>query len=163
MFSLFKKTKKVTDVKTLTNSYGLRYDPTLIDGFKNDHKHLLFLHQAMVDSSKKGDFKTFHLTLKRFTRVLRGHLLKENRYLYTYLEPSLESDPDSGKIVAGYKREMQGIGSQVNDFIAKYSKIRLSSEEKSTLQRELEPIGYVLSERIENEEEVLYPLYMSEG
>jgi len=165
MFGLFKRREKqvtepVTEIKP---SEGINYDSGLIDQFHAEHQALLNLFTAIKASAEKQDFKSVRKNLKKFTSILRGHLLTENVKLYVYLSKELAHDPENKDIIMTFRREMMGIGKAVNQFVTRYGKETWTAEMERTFLPELVSIGEVLVHRIEQEESTLYPLYMPEA
>ncbi len=145
------------------NGTSIAYHPELIEHFESEHKQLLQLFQNMVDAIEQDDVETTSKHLKKFSLLLRGHLLEENIKLYVYLQHTLINDVESTELVNSFKSEMQAIGRSVNKFITSYSKENWSAEDIENFKREIKPIGNILVERINNEEEMLYKLYMPPG
>lgn len=166
MFGLFKRREKqaTAEVKTEPGlSQGISYDPGLIDQFHAEHQALLSLFGTIKTAAEKQDFKTVQKNLKKFTSILRGHLLTENVKLYVYLSKELTNDDESREIIMTFRREMMQIGKAVNQFVTRYDKPDWSAEMEVSFLDELLSIGDVLVHRIEQEESTLYPLYMPEA
>ena len=162
MFGLFAKREKHESAPLTITAQGteIHYDPNLISNFHDEHKILLDLFGKISESANSGKFDEVKNYLNKFTKLLRSHLLKENLKLYLYLQHALSKDKESQKLVGNYRHEMQGIGKAVNAFVTKYRDSDFESDaQRSEFQRELDAIGPVLVERINNEENILYPLY----
>lgn len=165
MFGLFKRREKqvIESATERKSSEGISYDSGLINQFHAEHQALLRLFTVIKSSAEKQDFKSVRKNLKKFTSVLRGHLLTENVKLYVYLSKELAHDPENKDIIMTFRREMMGIGKAVNQFVTRYDKEVWSLEMERTFLPELVSIGEVLVHRIEQEESTLYPLYMPEA
>lgn len=57
------------------------------------------------------------------------------------------------------RHEMDGIGKAVVAFLAKYKDLSVDGNLVASFGRDLEAVGKVLVDRIQREEESLYPLY----
>ena len=166
MFGLFKKKEKqvsTPDMSAAPASKGITYDDQLIGQFHAEHQALLKLFTLIKDSAERQDFAKVQKHLKKFTSVLRGHLLTENVKLYVYLSRSLANDPANKDIMMNFRQEMMQIGRAVNQFVTRYEQDNWNAEMKAHFLDELLGIGEVLVRRIEQEESVLYPLYMPES
>lgn len=139
----------------------IRYHPTLIDELKEDHQQLLAIYMAIKASFESADYTTVSEKLNEFRGGLHGHLLTENVRLYIYLDRMLGQDEMNSDLIRGFRREMDGIGKAVLNFLKKYEAIGVDKELAPAFAKDFAAIGAVLTERIKKEEEVLYPLYMS--
>lgn len=138
----------------------ISYSPELIAKFKHDHQQLLQLFGATKAAATAGDVVTAAARLDDFRGALQGHLLNENIRLYIYLEHALAANPDSHALVRGFRHEMDEIGKAVVSFLAKYRELASKPELAAPFSEELDGVGAVLVQRIQREEETLYPLYM---
>jgi hemerythrin-like domain-containing protein len=168
MFALFKKKRRVEptkntpspNLKLAKDNNGISYDENLIKDFKQEHQELLRLFSIIKSAAEQEDIKLVQTKLKRFTSILRGHLLTENVKLYVYLTKELANDIENKDIIMSFRREMMQIGKVVNQFVTRYDKKDWSSDMQQHFLPELLAIGEVLVERIEREENTLYPLYL---
>jgi len=163
MFGLLKKRRnsKVLKKNTVSSpSEGISYDDNLIETFQDEHQTLLKLFGIIKSAAEQKDFKLVQVKLKQFTSILRGHLLTENVKLYVYLSKELANDPENKEIIMSFRREMMQIGKVVNQFVTAYSKPVWSTDMREYFLPEFLDIGEVLVERIEREENTLYPLYL---
>lgn len=173
MFDLFKKKNEETEAKPAakestgqSQQYGtapgteIRYHPELIDQLKGDHQKLLGIYGEIKAAFDSSDYQTVSEKLDQFRTGLQGHLLTENVRLYIYLDHCLAGDENNSELIRGFRREMDGIGKTAMNFLKKYEAIGVDSDLAPSFARDFETIGKVLGERIQREEEVLYPLYM---
>lgn len=166
MFGFFKRSKESTakpEVAPQLNNDGIGYDSGLIDQFEAEHQALLNLFGLIKDAAEKQDFKNVKKHLKKFTSILRGHLLTENVKLYIYLSRELANDIENKEIIMTFRREMMQIGRAVNQFVTRYDQEEWNDTMKANFLSELLSIGDVLVHRIQQEESTLYPLYMPEN
>ncbi len=139
---------------------SIAYKPALVDEFRAEHRELLHLFKVLVAAHQRGDQDAAVCNLKRFTYALRSHLLKENLHLYVYLKHALTEDPESSALMASMRVEMGKIGRVLNDFVTRYTSAPWDLEMRQDLGAELNKIAEVLEVRIQQEEDVLYPMYM---
>jgi len=169
MFRFFKKNKIVepepapAPKPARAPSEGISYDENLISTFEAEHQALLRLFVEIKEAAESNNFPIVKERLKKFTSILRGHLLTENVKLYVYLSRELAHDVENKEIIMAFRREMMQIGKAVNQFVTLYDKPIWSREMETTFLPELLAIGEVLVQRIEREESTLYPLYMPEA
>lgn len=138
----------------------ISYDPHLIERFEGHHRTLLKLFEDIDSAAGQYEFGKLSDLLARFKRVLQEHLLEENLKLYTYMQACMRNDPDNAEIMRDMKAEMGRIGRDVNRFIGTWTHQVIDASNIQDFQRELKGIGEVLTDRIEREENTLYPLYM---
>ena len=138
----------------------IAWKPTLVDELQTEHRELLHLYRSLMAAHQRADFDAAVVCLKRFTYALRAHLLKENLHLYIYLKHALTVDQESSVLMASMRVEMGKIGRVLNDFVTRYTSAPWDFEMRQDLGAELNKIAEVLSVRIQQEEDVLYPMYM---
>lgn len=141
----------------------LSYDPELIPRFKGHHVTLIKLFGELRESAQTDDYGRIPERLNTFRRVLETHLLEENLRLYTYLTKCLYNDTQNAELVQNMKREMEGIGRQVNQFIRHYADFGVDARNIRKFKADLKAIGTALTDRIEREEKSLYSLYLPPG
>jgi hemerythrin-like domain-containing protein len=156
----FRAAERPSDSAVAPQEVAIAYKPALVDELKSEHRELLHLFKVLVAAHQRGDQDAALANLKRFTYALRGHLLKENLHLYVYLKHALNEDPESSALMASMRVEMGKIGRVLNDFVTRYTSAPWDFEMRQDLGAELNKIAEVLSVRIQQEEEVLYPMYM---
>jgi len=138
----------------------IAYKPSLVEELQTEHRELLHLYKSLMAAHQRADFDAAVVCLKRFTYALRAHLLKENLHLYVYLKHALREDPESSALMGSMRLEMGKIGRVLNDFVTRYTSSPWDTDVRQALGGELHKIAEVLHIRIQQEEEVLYPMYM---
>lgn len=138
----------------------ISYDPELIVRFKAHHSSLVKLFSEIRPTVEHNQFDKARRSLQAFHRVLTTHLLEENIRLYTYLAKCLDQDEVNFELMVGLKKEMSEIGAKVMRFINHYEEFGINQESRDTFLAQYDQIGAVLTERIEREENSLYPLYL---
>lgn len=138
----------------------IHYEPELIAQLKGDHQRLLDLYQQIQEKFEEGDYTAVSKQLDQFRVALQGHLLTENVRLYVYLDHCLGATESNAELIHGFRREMEKIGRDVMNFLRKYRAIGVDRELAPAFSKDFAVVGEKLTERIEREEQVLYPLYM---
>ncbi|WP_127477826.1 hemerythrin domain-containing protein [Sulfurivermis fontis] len=168
MFDFFKKKgeSKQDAPAAATPQYNtapgteIRYHPELIDQLKSDHQALLGLYGEIKAAFDEGDYAAVSQKLDAFRSGLQSHLLTENVRLYIYLDRCLANDETNSELIRGFRREMDGIAKVAMNFLKKYEAIGVDKELAGAFAKDFATIGQVLGQRIQKEEQVLYPLYM---
>jgi hemerythrin-like domain-containing protein len=156
----FRAVDRQSQTAVASPEVSIAYKPALVDEFRVEHRELLHLFKVLVAAHQRGDQDAAVCNLKRFTYALRSHLLKENLHLYVYLKHALTEDPESSALMASMRVEMGKIGRVLNDFVTRYTSAPWDLEMRQDLGAELSKIAEVLEVRIQQEEDVLYPMYM---
>jgi len=138
----------------------ISYSPDLIDKLRADHAELLNVFMAIQASTTAGDLQQASAKLGEFRRALQAHLLTENVRLYVYLEHMLATDKLSHDLMHDFRSDMADIGKAVIDFLNKYRDLAVRPDLAESFPAELATVGAVLTERIQREEDTLYPLYI---
>ena len=138
----------------------ISYSPHLVAELKEDHQKLLKIFGMIGAAHSAGNRMQTAELLEQFRSALAGHLLKENVRFYIYLEHALAKDPSSHALVHQFRREMDGIGKAVLAFLDRYRNIGTDPSLAGSFGADLAAVGKVLCERISNEEDTLYSLYL---
>lgn len=150
------KKEETIDTHSYAPNTKIPYKENLIPVLLDEHRKLLSLYGETLNAAKAGDASLTKRKLNNFKRLFRGHLLKENVSLYTYLKHAI-SDQGTAEIISFMKTEMYGVGKEVNSFLSRYTK-EDAVIDKNFIRR-FEAVGEALVRRIEDEEEHLYPVY----
>lgn len=138
----------------------IAYHPQLVGELVQEHRNLLACFNAIAQAFESGDLPATCRELEHFRGFLLAHLLKENVRFYIYLEHALAGDATSHALVHQFRHEMDGIGKTVIAFLGKYAELAKNPALAASFAGELGGIGEVLIQRIRNEEDNLYPLYL---
>lgn len=136
------------------------YHPDLIDRLKDQHVTVLKTFETVKGSAVVADFEAATKSLQALRRVLTSHLLEENIKLYTYLRKCLANDWNNKRLILRMKSEMDDIGSQVMKFLDDYERMGITSATKKQFLEDLNDTGNLLRQRVDNEESVLFTMYM---
>lgn len=167
MFELFRKKEKKQEQPAAEEvqypaapGTEIRYSPDLIGELTGEHRQLLELYGDIRAVFEQEKFEAVSELLDHFRGILQGHLLTENIRLYIYLERNFSRDEINAELIREFRREMDGIGKTVMNFLRKYEAIGVDRDLAAAFGRDFDELGKVLTRRIEREESTLYPLYM---
>jgi hypothetical protein len=138
----------------------IQYHPELVPELKADHQLLLAIYGQIDAAYRAGNLAEATALLEKFRDAFMAHLLKENVRFYIYLEHALVGDPTSHALVHQFRHEMDKIGRTALAFLDKYRQFAGQPALAESFGADLTAIGKVLAQRIHNEEEALYPLYL---
>jgi len=136
------------------------YNPSLINQLKNDHKKLFDIYSELHNIfTSNSDYKEIYNKLHQLKVMLSMHIGFEDTLLYSYLNNRYENDSNKLDFIANADKEMKSISVVALSFIEECSIPELYNKHRDKFKKELEMIGDVLVDRIEFEEDRLYPLY----
>jgi hypothetical protein len=168
MFGFFRRKKSKAATQSIRSKKRgsapgteISYYADLVPELLDDHQVLLGLFTEVTQTYEAKDYERLPTMLGEFGSLLRGHLLKENIKLYIYLQHALADDPENSALMQEFRTEMHGISKTVSKFLKHYSEEDWGEQRRAEFGTDLGAIGKVLVKRIETEESVLYPLYMS--
>ena len=140
---------------------GIPYYPNLIEELVHDHQMMAALKKSIRRAFLRKDLKKTEKRLEEFASVFRSHILKENVRMYAYLQQQFTDEKNNIEIVKYFRKEMNGVARTVLSFLEKYESLQqLSEEQLNNFLIDLENISKVIHERMQREEEKLYPLYL---
>jgi len=128
----------------------------LISTLKNDHKKLIQIYQEIDKAIEIDDFFNAQQNLKKFTENYNKHILLEDTQLYIALENQYKDSKQILKVIKTISKDMNGITRAITFFEKKY--LNINANNKEEFMEEFKEIGIILLDRIELEEERLYPL-----
>ena len=128
----------------------------LISTLKNDHKKLIQIYQEIDKAIEIDDFFNAQQNLKKFTENYNKHILLEDTQLYIALENQYKDSKQILKVIKTISKDMNSITRAITFFEKKYHNINANNKEE--FMEEFKEIGTILLDRIELEEERLYPL-----
>ncbi|RNF84375.1 hemerythrin domain-containing protein [Lysobacter psychrotolerans] len=137
----------------------IAYDPELVDSLQRDHAELVNLFGSIGRQAEIGAFEQIPAALVSFKTLLEGHLIAENVRFYNYVENSLRGDSLNSELIRSFRREMNTIARGVVDFVKKYQLATFDVATRDAFLGDYRAVGALLTQRIEREENSLYPLY----
>ena len=137
------------------------YNNRLIPLLEEDHKKLLSIFTSIVGHASDRNYAALTLGLNDFSDLLKNHLRKEGLDLYMYLELVVgkEEGQNDSKVFREFRLEMKGIAVAVSSAINKYTNIPVTDDTVDQFISDFTDLGDVLVDRIEREEQILYPIY----
>ena len=153
-----KESKKEYAVAPGTN---IRFNPKLTGQLTHEHQELLNLYIKANNALKAFDAIGIAEALQSMRDLLQNHLLTENVRIYVYLEHMFANDEVNCQLVRDFRREMDQISRTVMAFFNKYQDIGSGKYPLDQFAKEFQALGVELNRRIEQEEQTLYPLYLT--
>lgn len=147
------------DTESFAPGTSIRYSADLVERLVRDHRLMLERFTAISEAAHAGRLDEVVPLLERFRVDLHAHLLVENVRLYVYLEHTLADDPVSHALMHEFRHDMDDIGKKVVAFLARYVRLGEDPALAHSFVADLERVGSVLVDRIQREEDTLYPLY----
>ena len=137
-----------------------QYDPTLIETLEEDHKQLFVLFNQVLDVARNNKFITLQLGLVEFATAFTTHIELEDEKLYGYLTMLASNKSElEQKIVSDYSQEMKNISISIFKLLNFSHSSPITKHNVSKFIEDFEKIGELLMDRIEREENILYPIY----
>lgn len=152
------KTPERTLIDTSAPARGIGYDASLVERLKRDHQDLVALYQRLGRLLEEQKYADLRGELINFKTRFEAHILTENVRFYVYLEQNL-SDTHNQELMRDFRREMNTIARGVVEFVKKYQFCAFDDETRQQFGRDYAAVGGLLAQRIEREEDGLYPLY----
>ncbi|MDN5925012.1 MAG: hemerythrin domain-containing protein [Xanthomonadales bacterium] len=137
----------------------IHYDPGLIDSLLRDHATLGADFQHIGELSTAGNYEDLRGLLINFKSRLEAHVLTENVRFYTYLQQSLGDDAANAEMMHDFRKEMNTIARAVVNFVKQYQSCAFTMADRKQFQIDYAGVGKVLEQRLDSEENQLYPLY----
>ncbi|HJX18535.1 MAG TPA: hemerythrin domain-containing protein [Acidiferrobacterales bacterium] len=137
------------------------YDPLLIQRLQSDHQRMLDLFTQTQVLLSTHDYDGVRRKLGELRIILQDHLMTTNVKFYVYVSRQLAGDAAKTAIINEYRRDMLRNSRQIMDFLRTYSGARLDDTFADVFQVELLVIGAALVQRIEREQNSLFPLYQA--
>lgn len=137
----------------------IKYDPALVPALEKDHRELVALFKEIGQCAKLDEFADVPALLLSFKTRLEAHLIAENVRFYNYVENSLQDDAENSMLIRSFRREMNSIARGVVDFVKKYQISNFDVAARRDFLDDYNTVGGLLTQRIEREENSLYPLY----
>lgn len=130
-----------------------------LDFFKAEHAALLDLRTAML-AAMSGDPAEVIALRAKMSRVLIAHLAKEDHHLYPWLRRS--SRAATALCAARFEAEMGDLAGVWTDMMNAWPDARILSDQQG-FSPVMTPILEALEQRIQSEEQELYPLCATVG
>ncbi|TAM12574.1 MAG: hemerythrin domain-containing protein [Nevskiaceae bacterium] len=138
---------------------SISYSPQLVPALLNDHVELFKLYGDIEAALGEGQYDLIPNLLSSFKTRLDVHLLSENLRFYCYLEENLVPHPEELETMKGFRREMNDIARATVNFVRKWKTAGVTPASQRSFGQEATQIKALLQERMQREEQGLYPLY----
>lgn len=143
--------KKVSDLTHKTD---------LIGQLKSEHVQIKELLQEALVAASGADVINTHQRLHDFKTALQLHIAEENVKFYGYIQAYYSTDKEMVQRIRSARMDMNQIVAKILRFVRRYESIEdFEGVKWADFSDELVEIGICLGERIELEENKLYPLY----
>lgn len=143
-----------------TVSRNIGYDPKLVESLLHDHAELGTLFARIGELQAAGVYGEMRTLLVNFKSRLAAHVLTENVRFYNYLEQTLADQSDNAELMRDFRREMNSIARSVIDFVKTYQQSSFNTVEQKQFAADYAVVGKMLEQRLDSEENNLYPLYL---
>lgn len=137
------------------------YDPLLIKRLKADHQRMMDVFTQAQSLLTMHDYDGVKRKLGELRIVLQDHLMTASVKLYVYVSRQLANDPVRTAVINQHRRDMLENSRLILDFLRTYGAARFDDAMAGLFQTEFLAIGAALVQRIEREENTLYPLYQA--
>lgn len=128
--------------------------------FKRQHIEVMNLANYISDNIKNSTVnQNLNEIVKNINTIsgkLKIHLLIEDKYLYPYLLTS--EDATLNTFGKKYSEEMKGVTKAYEDYKSKYNTVNIIKQNIERFNEDTKQIFEILSNRIDREENELYPL-----
>ena len=130
-----------------------------IDKFKNDHTTVLATVaelRNLVESGVAQNAIAIATKIVAMSGAIKGHLAAEDQYLYPTLSKS--ADPAVSRAGTKFQADMSGIAAAYGDFAGKWNLGAKVAADPSGFKNHANSIFKTLHQRIQQENQDLYPL-----
>ena len=165
--SSFKKMKR--DYSSKLDAKGLQqnstkslptFDSCLIEALKNDHEEIILLYDKVLNASKNREYMALQSLLVEFATSLTNHIKLEDQKLYGYLKTLARNKSHvEQRAVANFTSEMKNISISIFSFLSQSPYIPVNENTNDDFIKEFRQMGFILQDRMEHEESILYPIY----
>ncbi len=149
--------------KAKKNNNLLFYNSKLINGLEKDHQVLLSLHAYIMKSATNKEYNSLSKAMVDFSEILTTHLRKESIDLYMYLEFVVikTDETDTRETFRAFRLEMKKISITVSSILHHYENTPVTDQTVEKFLIDFKELGNILVDRIQREEKILYPIYVS--
>lgn len=146
-------------LRTVQDQSRFNYSPDLIGDLKGDHAELLKMYTDIERMAVEGRYAQIAAALGGFKARFDLHIFHENLHFYCYIEEKLAGSADRQAQIKSFRGDMNLIARSVVNFIRNYRMTGVRPSNGDEFLIALREIGALLAQRIEREEQDLYPLY----
>jgi len=143
-----------------TTETSPEYDNKLVSSLHDDHRQIIKLYNLILTSAKNKDYTNVQCLLVDFATSLAHHLQIEDKQLYGFLKLLAgKKSKLEHKIIADFSSEMKDIAISVFSSINQSPNIPVNDANVDDFIEEFSEIGLILQDRMQREENILYPIY----
>lgn len=136
------------------------FDMSLISSLESDHEQILDLFNKVLISARSKEYSNVQLSLVEFATSFTDHIQVEDDHLYSYLKILARNKSNiEQKVVGEFFSEMKNISISIFTFLTQNPFIPINESNIDMFIEEFEKVGLLLQDRIQREENVLYPIY----
>jgi hypothetical protein len=139
----------------------IRYHPELIEQLRQNHLELLGLVAHMEQLALEGDLPGALAQLPQFKRQLQACLLLANVRLYVYLEHLLPRQHPGHQVVRSARHSLNTVSAESMAFVERQLRLQATRAAVTPVDfmHELSTVAQLMVSQIQQEEDLLYPLY----
>ena len=136
------------------------FDSCLIEALQSDHEEIILLYDKMLKAAEKREYMALQSLLVEFATSLTNHIKLEDQKLYSYLK-TLARDKShvEQRAVTDFCSEMKNISISIFTFLSQSPYIPVNENTHDDFIKEFRQMGFILQDRMEREESILYPIY----
>ena len=114
------------------------------------------LQTALAQHRDGEDCTPLARDLAKLVGLLKIHLAQEDRSLYPFMQA--HGDSEGARVAQAYQEEMGGLAKAIEAFAARWPGAGAIDRDFAAFRREASDVLLALAQRIERENETLYPL-----
>ncbi|HKJ95792.1 MAG TPA: hemerythrin domain-containing protein [Gammaproteobacteria bacterium] len=137
---------------------GVR-DQGLISELKVDHREMQIGMVELREAVDHAQYSAVPHHLRALKTRLEAHLLTENYRLYARLEEQMSDAPDNAGLMRDLRREMGSLSRETLQFIDEWQQRGVDAGSADLFEERLRHISTLLNQRIDREEQSLFPIY----
>ncbi len=136
------------------------YDTSLIGALKSDHEDIVILYNQVLKTARSRDYIALQRMLGEFATLHTNHTQMEDERIYGYLKTlaSKKSHVEQ-RVLADFSSEMKNISISIFSSVSQSPNIPVNDKTVEAFIEEFSLMGFILQDRIEREECILYPIY----
>lgn len=152
--------QSVSDVSKDYNVGEIRYSAHLLDELNTQHQQLMKYYQEVILMIKDRKIAFIQPCLQQLYTEFKLHTMQENVRLFCYLERKHHDDANVLNLLKQERKEAHQISIQMSHFMRKWNTTEITEQNLAALSEHFEKIADLLKQRMHDEEQSLYPIYM---
>ena len=136
------------------------YDSSLIGVLESDHEEIVFFYNQVLKTARDRDYVALKWMLGEFATLCTNHFQVEDEMLYGYMKTlASKKSRVEQKVVTDFCSEMKNISISIFSSVIQSPNIPVNDKTVDGFIKEFSEMGFILQDRIEREESILYPIY----